>query len=58
MTWDRSAPTCGLASETAMEGLQVYEATDVIIRGRPIQPDVPCVIQPVLQSLPVDPGWE
>jgi precorrin-2 methylase len=30
--------------DPAMDGLQVYEATDVIVRNRPIQPDAPCVI--------------
>ncbi|MGZ3382553.1 MAG: SAM-dependent methyltransferase, partial [Isosphaeraceae bacterium] len=30
--------------DPAMDGLQVYEATDVIVRNRPIQPDVPCVV--------------
>ena len=30
--------------DPAMDGLQMYEATDVIVRRRPIQSDVPCVI--------------
>jgi precorrin-2 methylase len=30
--------------DPAMEGLQVYEATDLIVRNRPIQPDATCVI--------------
>lgn len=30
--------------DPAIDGLQVYEATDLIIRDRPVQPDVTCVI--------------
>jgi precorrin-2 methylase len=33
-----------LELDPAMDGLQVYEATDLIVRNRPIQPDATCVI--------------
>jgi uncharacterized protein YabN with tetrapyrrole methylase and pyrophosphatase domain len=30
--------------DPAANGLQVYEATDVVLRQRPLQPDVPCLL--------------
>jgi uncharacterized protein YabN with tetrapyrrole methylase and pyrophosphatase domain len=30
--------------DPASEGLQMYEATDLVLRARPLQPDVPCLI--------------
>lgn len=30
--------------DPATEGLQMYEATDLLIKQRPLQPDVPCLI--------------
>lgn len=33
-----------LQLEPATHGLQMYEATDLIVYGRPIQPDVPCLV--------------
>jgi uncharacterized protein YabN with tetrapyrrole methylase and pyrophosphatase domain len=35
---------CDLGVDPGAEGLQMYEATDMLIRQRPIQPDVPCLI--------------
>jgi uncharacterized protein YabN with tetrapyrrole methylase and pyrophosphatase domain len=33
-----------LALDPALEGLQMYEATDLLLRERPLQPDVPCLL--------------
>jgi hypothetical protein len=42
-----------LKLDPAMDGLQIYEATDMVIRARPIQTDVPCVImQPAITTDP------
>lgn len=30
--------------DPAMQGLQMYEATELLVRRRPLQPDVPCLI--------------
>jgi uncharacterized protein YabN with tetrapyrrole methylase and pyrophosphatase domain len=30
--------------DPAVDGLQIYEATDVVVRQRPLQPDVPCFL--------------
>lgn len=30
--------------DPAINGLQMYEATDVLVRQRPLQPDVPCLL--------------
>ena len=33
-----------LGVEVATDGLQMYEATDLLVRRRPVQDDVPCII--------------
>jgi|ERR1043165_303669 uncharacterized protein YabN with tetrapyrrole methylase and pyrophosphatase domain len=33
-----------LMLDPACQGLQIYEATDLLLRKRPLQPDVPCLI--------------
>lgn len=33
-----------LALDPSIQGLQMYEATELMIRGRPLQPDVPCLL--------------
>jgi hypothetical protein len=30
--------------DPGLQGLQMYEATDIILRDRPLQPDVPCLL--------------
>lgn len=35
---------CDLGIDPASDGLQMYEATDLLLRRRPLQPDVPCLI--------------
>jgi uncharacterized protein YabN with tetrapyrrole methylase and pyrophosphatase domain len=35
---------CDLGVDPGAEGMQMYEATDLLIRQRPLQPDVPCLI--------------
>ncbi len=33
-----------LGVDPGFDGLQLYEATDLLVRRRPLQPDVPCVV--------------
>ncbi len=33
-----------LGLDPGLEGLQLYEATDLLVRERPLQPDVPCLL--------------
>jgi uncharacterized protein YabN with tetrapyrrole methylase and pyrophosphatase domain len=33
-----------LGIDPGVDGLQMYEATDVLVRRRPLQPDVPCLL--------------
>lgn len=33
-----------LMIDPSMQGLQMYEATDLLLRRRPLQPDVPCLL--------------
>jgi uncharacterized protein YabN with tetrapyrrole methylase and pyrophosphatase domain len=33
-----------LKLDPAQQGLQIYEATDLLLRRRPLQPDVPCLL--------------
>jgi len=33
-----------LGLDPAMNGLQMYEATDLLVKQRPLQPDVPCLL--------------
>lgn len=33
-----------LGVDPAVDGLQMYEATDLLVRRRPLQPDVPCLL--------------
>ena len=43
-----------LGLDPGMDGLQMYEATDLLLRDRPLQPDVPCLlwqIGPIESSL-------
>jgi uncharacterized protein YabN with tetrapyrrole methylase and pyrophosphatase domain len=35
---------CDLRVDPAQDGIQMYEATDVLLRNRPLQPDVPCLL--------------
>ena len=30
--------------DPAYDGLQMYEATDLLVKQRPLQPDVPCLL--------------
>jgi uncharacterized protein YabN with tetrapyrrole methylase and pyrophosphatase domain len=46
-----------LGTDIAADGIQMYEATDVLIRQRPIQSDVACVIwQPTVAGDPTCPS--
>lgn len=35
---------CDLGLDPGLHGLQMYEASDAMVRGRPLQPDVPCLL--------------
>ncbi|WP_048709744.1 SAM-dependent methyltransferase [Microvirga massiliensis] len=35
---------CDLGVDPGFDGLQLYEATDLLVRRRPLQPDVACII--------------
>ena len=46
-----------LGIDIALNGIQMYEATDLLLRGRPIQSDVTCVIwQPTVVGDPTSPA--
>jgi len=45
-----------LGADIAFSGLQMYEATDLLLRRRPLQPDVACIIwQPTVAGDPTTP---
>ena len=45
-----------LGTDIAMNGLQMYEATDLLLRRRPLQTDVPCIVwQPTVAGDPTCP---